>query len=93
MRIKASDWMPCHKASMRNNRPETADSFGRPRGNRRPLVSDLSAEQLLERAQQYRDMAATAGRPSTTSSLLRLAKQFEVLAQQKAAKDPQQDGS
>lgn len=46
----------------------------------RPRLSDLTAGELLERAAEYRLMAATARMPGIQSSLLRLAEMFEKLA-------------
>lgn len=40
----------------------------------------LTADQLRERAREYREMAATATSDTTGAGLIRLAEQFEALA-------------
>lgn len=40
----------------------------------------LTADQLRERAREYREMAATATSEATRDGLIRLAEQFEALA-------------
>jgi hypothetical protein len=51
---------------------------------RRPL-SDLSGEELRERAQQHRDMAATARQAVAYNGLLKLASRLDALADAKEA--------
>jgi hypothetical protein len=46
----------------------------------RPLLSDLSAEQLFVRAHEYRTMASTARTAVVMASLKRLADHFEEMA-------------
>jgi hypothetical protein len=46
----------------------------------RPPLSSLTAEQLRERAQEYRAMAAHATTAQIGDSLIRLAERFEALA-------------
>jgi hypothetical protein len=41
----------------------------------------LTAEQLRERAREYREMAETATSDATSAGLARLADQFEALAE------------
>ena len=41
----------------------------------------LTADQLRERAREYREMAKTATSDATGAGLIRLAEQFEALAQ------------
>lgn len=52
----------------------------------RPLLSELTAAELLDRARQYREMAETASTAEECESLLRLAWRFEKMAIEKAAK-------
>jgi hypothetical protein len=40
----------------------------------------LTADELLERAREYREMANTATSDATSAGLMRLAEQFEALA-------------
>lgn len=40
----------------------------------------LTADQLRERAREYREMAETATSDATSAGLVRLAEEFEVLA-------------
>jgi hypothetical protein len=46
----------------------------------RPPISALTAEKLMERARQYRRMAATATTPETRDALNRLAIGFAMFA-------------
>ena len=46
----------------------------------RPRLSELSAEDLLKRAAEYRRMATTARTADVQRSLQRLAEAFETLA-------------
>jgi hypothetical protein len=46
----------------------------------RPRLSELSVEDLLKRAAEYRFMATTARTANTQRSLQRLAEAFETLA-------------
>lgn len=46
----------------------------------RPRLSELTAAELMDRAQKYRDMAQTATTAAQSTSLLRLAWRFEKMA-------------
>jgi len=48
-----------------------------------PPLNDLTADQLRERAREYREMARTATSAATGDGLIRLAEQFEALARTK----------
>jgi hypothetical protein len=50
----------------------------------RPPLSGMTADQLRERAGEYRSMAATATTAPVRDSLLRLAEQMEALVLQRA---------
>ena len=51
---------------------------------RDPLpLADLTADELRERAWEYREMAKTATSEQTGAALVRLAEQFEALALKK----------
>ncbi len=57
-----------------------------PRGFRwrfvaRPLISEMSAADLLARAADFQRMAATAATVETRDALLRIAKRFKVAAE------------
>jgi hypothetical protein len=47
----------------------------------RPRLSELSRDELLARAAEYRAMAATARAADVQAALLRLADRFERLAE------------
>ena len=47
-------------------------------------LSSLTIGQLRQRAQEYRDMAATARTVDTCDGLLRLAARFDTMAETKA---------
>jgi hypothetical protein len=49
----------------------------------RPRLSDRTVDELLERAADYRRMAATARTGESQESLLKLAEAFERLAEAK----------
>jgi hypothetical protein len=49
----------------------------------RPSLSDLTADQLMQRARECRAMAATASTAETTDALIRLAERFEQLVVQR----------
>jgi len=55
--------------------------------NSRPPLSDLTAEQLRELAQENRATAATASSADVRDALIRLAERLEALAKQR-----EQDG-
>jgi hypothetical protein len=78
---------------MSDDRPAIAESPATSRVNRRTALAKLSADQVRERAREYRDMAATARPAGVPAALLRLVEPFEALAQRKAKKTAQQLGS
>ena len=49
----------------------------------RRRLSELTAAELMDRAQKYRDMAQTATTAAQSASLLRLAWRFEKMALEK----------
>ncbi len=55
---------------------------------KRPRLSELSASQLLTRAQAYRDMAATASTDDTRLALEGLAMRFAALAAERTLTQP-----
>ena len=52
----------------------------------RPRLSDLSADELLKRASDYRAMAATATAREHYEALIRLAERYEKLAREKGGR-------
>ena len=52
----------------------------------RPLLSELSAAELLNRASEYRAMAATATARQQHEALIRLAERYERLAAERRLK-------
>jgi hypothetical protein len=49
----------------------------------RPLLSELTPEELLARAAQYRNMAMYASTIDIRDALIRLAEQFEAMAEER----------
>jgi predicted component of type VI protein secretion system len=55
----------------------------------RPRLSELSPDELLTRAHQYRSMAATASTPDTRDALNTLAIRYAMLAAEREVSQQQ----